>query len=440
MVLLATDAIQWHEGMLLLPQHFQQNDIRTRELLHFHIAEISPYHWGVRQLEFDRSLLTAGTLQINVLEAVMQDGLVISTYASEDEVIEYDLTQHRELFEQGPQMIYMAVRKRIAGKPNAAGKDPRLLSRDSGPIIDENTGEGNLRIPRYVPNVLIFVGKKPPQMFDSFPLMQVSLESNAYMLQPFLPPVLKVFKESDLGKTCVQISARIREKISYLSERMLSRVEGYMTQDAENASKALATSLIPFEALLNSEAVHPFQLYISLCQLAGQVSGLHPAQIPPIFKPYNHDNLQVSYDEVLDFIFLMIDRIQEGYTVIPFEKSGRDFGLKLRKEWTDDTFILGAKAPVAMSMAELTQWVKDAVIVTDSFVTTAMDSRVLGLVRKIITGDEKLQLVPARGVILFEATVNPDFIKPEESLHVFNVSDTDEKRPIEVVMYIPKVI
>src|SRR5436190_1813629 len=40
-------AIQWHEGMLLAPQHFQWLSLRQETLLQYHASAISPFHWGV---------------------------------------------------------------------------------------------------------------------------------------------------------------------------------------------------------------------------------------------------------------------------------------------------------------------------------------------------------------------------------------------------------
>lgn len=438
MVTLRTDAIQWHEGMLLLPQHFQQNDVRLQELLDFHISEISPYHWGIKVLEIDPSLLVNGELDITAFEAIMPDSTVISSYSNEGEKINVDLTQFESDFENGPQTIYAAIPKYVKGAANAKNQNSRFASMEGEPVVDENTGDGEIRIPRLVPNISLFVGSKPPSTYVSFPILKIAMDSNAYVLKDLIPPILKVRKDSALGKKCLHICSRIREKVAYLSERMLSRVEGYMTRDAEDAARALSTGLIPFEANLNSQASHPFQLYISLCSLAGHVAALNPSQIPPLFDPYDHDDLQGTYDRVVNFIFLMIDRIQEGYVVVPFVKQGRDFSLALRHEWIEEKFILGAKAPTSMSMNELSNWVNNCVIVSDSFVTSAMDSRVLGLNRNLVSGNEKLQLVPAKNVILFEATVDPKFIIPGERLHLFNVSDSDDNRPIEVVMYVPK--
>jgi hypothetical protein len=50
------DRIQWHEGMLLSPQHFQQEAARVDALVAWHTLASSPYSWGIRRLELDQSL------------------------------------------------------------------------------------------------------------------------------------------------------------------------------------------------------------------------------------------------------------------------------------------------------------------------------------------------------------------------------------------------
>ena len=73
-----TEAIDWHEGMLLAPQHFQQLALRQEELLHYHAAALAPFHWGVLRRDIDTAALTEGLLRVGGLEAVLPDGLVVS--------------------------------------------------------------------------------------------------------------------------------------------------------------------------------------------------------------------------------------------------------------------------------------------------------------------------------------------------------------------------
>ena len=55
------DSIQWHEGLLLTPQHFQQLSLRQEALLQYVASTIAPFNWGVRYLKIDPASLAAGT-------------------------------------------------------------------------------------------------------------------------------------------------------------------------------------------------------------------------------------------------------------------------------------------------------------------------------------------------------------------------------------------
>ena len=72
------DPIQWHEGMLLMPQHFQQMAGRFEGLVQNAVATVgSPYPWGLLRLEYDRSTLVDGLLRVLHVEAVMRDGFLV---------------------------------------------------------------------------------------------------------------------------------------------------------------------------------------------------------------------------------------------------------------------------------------------------------------------------------------------------------------------------
>ena len=77
------EAIQWHEGMLLAPQHLQQLSQRSESLVHYHLHSVTPFFWGIRHLEIDQKRLTTGVFWVVKLEAVMPDGLVVSHQAGQ---------------------------------------------------------------------------------------------------------------------------------------------------------------------------------------------------------------------------------------------------------------------------------------------------------------------------------------------------------------------
>ena len=64
--------------------------------------------------------------------------------------------------------------------------------------------------------------------------------------------------------------------------------------------------------------------------------------------------------------------------------------------------------------------------------------RILGAPRKRI--DAEGDLVPTRGACLFSVEVDPEFIEPNETLEIFNVSDpAGQKGPGEIVLYVRNI-
>src|SRR3990167_5597303 len=74
--------IQWHEGMLLQPHHFQRLSLRYERLIGYH-AQCMPFAWGVNHFEIDTVAVLEGILRITQLEAMMPDGTVVWHEATE---------------------------------------------------------------------------------------------------------------------------------------------------------------------------------------------------------------------------------------------------------------------------------------------------------------------------------------------------------------------
>ena len=73
-----TQRVVWSEGMLVSPQHMQQQDLYHERLLDERIAALSPYRWGVVSLEIDAGALGSGQLRVTRFLGVLPDGLYLS--------------------------------------------------------------------------------------------------------------------------------------------------------------------------------------------------------------------------------------------------------------------------------------------------------------------------------------------------------------------------
>ena len=211
------EAIQWHEGMLLTPQHFQQMQARFGALLQYQVMALAPFHWGVRHMRIDQTRLVSGIFRILELEAVLPDCLVVSHGVTVDEELELDLTQYADDLRTREMTIHLAIA--ASQGDTSKGTLTRYRSVEGELVADETTGDGFLRIPRLRPLLTLLATETPPPKYISFPIAKVILQNEAYITTEYIPPVLQVSLKSPLGTLCTGVSRRLREKAMYLAEQ-----------------------------------------------------------------------------------------------------------------------------------------------------------------------------------------------------------------------------
>lgn len=69
------DRVIWREGMLISPQHLQQQELFEAQTLHERLAASTALSWGVQALEFDAGALKSGRLKLTRFEGVTPDGV-----------------------------------------------------------------------------------------------------------------------------------------------------------------------------------------------------------------------------------------------------------------------------------------------------------------------------------------------------------------------------
>ncbi|MFN7963115.1 MAG: type VI secretion system baseplate subunit TssK [Thermoanaerobaculia bacterium] len=432
--------VQFHEGMLLAPQHFQQLVQRQEALLAYHSALLSPFHWGVRLLTVDSLALMDGLFRVLELEAVMPDGLIAATGDADGRELMVDLSPYQEAMKRGPLTIHLAVAGLRRNLATVGGENARFESVDGEQVADENTGEGELRIPRLRPRLRLLATDEPPARFASFPLARVAYKNDTYELAPdFEPPRLRVTLDSALGKLCQALAHRLREKAFFLADQVRSpsmamRVPQLL--ETKGLVASLVSALPGFEALLYSNQAHPFALYGGLCQVVGAVAGIGRSLVPPLLDPYDHHELYRTFDQARAFIAQTLDEgILEHYTAYPFLYREGSFLLPFDPAWVSRTLFLGVRCRDGMAEAEAVGWVEAAKIASRSVMPVLRGHRVTGAARSRSEGEG--DLLPGRGVTLWALNADAEFIRPGEVLEIRNLEDPDGRnRPVEILLYV----
>jgi type VI secretion system protein ImpJ len=433
------DAIQWHEGMLLAPQHFQLAAQRQEELLHYHMAAAAPFHWGVRHLEFDPGLLVTGTFRVLELEAVMPDGLLVSYAGDPEQPLEADLALSAEEARSGPLTVHLAVPARRRPNEPFAGSFARYRSVAGREVVDENTGEAPLEVPFLRPAPSLLVGATAPHKYVSFPIARVALVGETFAVTDFVPPALRVGTGSPVGAMAGGLAKRVREKAVYLSEKVRAATavgKGGAVAELQAMVQSLAGELPHLEAMLGAGVAHPYPLYLALCSLAGRLAAVRPAEVPPLFRPYDHADPRASFQPVVEFCTRMLDSVQETFRATAFHFEEGSFNLALRPDWMARTLVVGVTGQTGMTEAEVVTWFDEARIGSRSRMPSIRERRIRGAERKRIDTFGELELIGGKGTVLFAVRVEPEFIAPDEVLQVAHPAEhTGRARPREVVLY-----
>ena len=454
------DAIQWHEGMLLTPQHFQQMSLRQEQLLHYTTKYLFPFYWGVLHLKFDFVRLADGQFAVFELEAIMPDGLMV-VHDAETEELSVDLPKKQvEETKQKSLLVHLGVPNDLF---TSSKGDRRYRSIEGKTVKDMNDGEGEISIPRLKPRLRLFLDQAPPRnRFTSLPLAQVAYQNEAWEVTSFVPPLLQVHARSVLGEMLMTVIQQARSKAKFLSEQLRASTaiqsNTAMVFNTQNILQGLGTSLPQLEAMLATEVIHPYPLYLGLCALAGSIATFTSAMVPPVFEAYRHNDLRATFTPVCAFIGEILERIRESYIAFPFDYQNQQttlkfssalqwlapkpyFVLKLEtqrflKDQEKEYVVIGLKSREGMPKPEeLVNWGESCLIGSSTQINFIRERRIYGAQRKQIIGKEnKLNLIPPQGIVLFRVEIDPQFIQPDEVLIMVNELEKIP-HPVEIILY-----
>jgi type VI secretion system protein ImpJ len=435
-----TPAIQWHEGMLLSPQHLQQNDLRFEQLLNHHLSLLTPYHWGINYLKLDPIVFPEGLVRILAIQAVMPDGLVVNFEATtnDDNPLEIDLKPFKPASPKEEITVYLTMAESLPGISPVIGEWARYLSIDGVETKDMNLDDNTIKIPRLVPKLTLQVSDKLPSRYIGFPILKVIFQGEVFVNTNYMPACLQVHQDTPLWQYCSEASKTIREKAVYLCDKWQNQVGTPLLQETSTLLRPLVMVLPGLEALLNNPGVHPYTLFQKLCEVVGLLTSLRLSQVPPVLPPYHHSDLLECFKPILDLLKQCLHSIETTFAIFSFNQKERLFYLNLNPAFLEDKLYIGLRAPKEMSEPELEEWMSDCVIACDFAVESVRARRMTGTARRILRNEELSELMPSRGVVIFEVNNDPNYLQPNQNINIFNAADTPDWRPSEIVLYVRK--
>ena len=417
--------VQWAEGMLLAPQHFQQNQIYYEMQMKTMLQSSRAYYWGLQSLEVDTGALLAGRVVLRKLQGIMPDGLALSYNAERDKALELDLTGEEEsVTEVGkPIRVCIAVPVRTPGSASSRAPLRRFESVQGDAVPDENTGEDKMQVHRLRPLLKLRI-VDTAQRFVQLPILELRRDADgSFKLTDYVPPLLRVtldpwLEQESLGQQIERVLTKVRQKAIMLTGLVTSGQvrTGSVLENAHRATiERLVSQLPAVEMLLVSGAAHPFDIFLELSRLVGEVASINTNPVPDKLTRYQHDDLYPALCEAKDYIADTLELIKLNYQRFPFDYNDKGyFSLRLEGDMISDPLCLAAEVKPGRSVADLLQWLKSCRIASVSEQKKLAKERQKGAKPEFVDGFPGLEISANESRVLFTIESKTHVVPNEE--------------------------
>lgn len=419
------EAVQWHEGMLLAPQHFQQEARRIEALVNLGLRAAVPYLWGIWRLEIDDALLVSGLFRVTALEALMPDGMPVAHPRTGSEDLELDCTGLEAVLLRAPVTLHLAV-PALTDHAAADGALRRYVSVEDGMVVDQNLGENPVPIPRLRAAAVLLATDSPlvgpGASYVSLPVAVVGMVDGRLQRLDYQPPILRVTRSAPIHAIAEEVVGDMREKATALARRIRQAAEGDMVEstDVAAALRALVAPLPRLEAMLSDDATSPHDLYLQMCDALGAAAAVDFDLAPPSPPAYQHEDAMPAFAGLRRMICGAFGRLGRARRLIPFDAIG-DGAFRITPERIDDLrdpFLVVLTGGLAEAVDRTALWGEEAAIAGAGQMHGVQLNRVRGATRRMVDRPQSLDFaVPPRSVV-FEVARDPRYLAAGEAIEI----------------------
>lgn len=313
--------VLWSEGMLLQPQHLQQQERYWNYMVTQRPQVLEAYNWGITDLKIDLPLLTLGKFSILSARGILPDGTAFNIPAHDDAPIPIDIPAGVAQCK-----IYLALSLKDISLPasftehNLLDTKPRHRG-ESLDVVDNNAGvnfSAAVQIGKLYFNLLLATDDR--QGFSCLAIARVAECRTSQPLildEDFIPACLNVQALPHFASLITEVHGLLQYRGNILVERLIG---GAANSVAEITDFMLLQIINRFEPLLthysNIKGIHPEQLYRLLIELMAELSTFTSTRRRPIAAPqYQHDDLSGVFKPVIAEIRRALSQVLEESAV-----------------------------------------------------------------------------------------------------------------------------
>jgi type VI secretion system ImpJ/VasE family protein len=312
--------IHWHEGLFLLPHHFQRFQRMALENVRNDRKLGWAYPYGVVDAHLSSDDLENMQVKFDRLHAVMPSGLVVDFPGGAD----LPVINFKDAFQKkGSVTVLLAVPLLSENRSNTVnpskdtnGREKILYRLTEMECMDENTGDNPKPVLLRRINARLILDDEDRSDLEVLPLMRVIRGTGQDTGIPKQDPtyvgpclVLKgseilTFQLSDLNG---QLQASRKELVIQVNQGGFSIDTMRGVQFEQVMRLGILNRLgARLDSLLKVPFVPPFDYYLLLRDLLGELSALHPEKDLYECMPYQHDTPYDCIQEIIQKVRLFL--------------------------------------------------------------------------------------------------------------------------------------
>lgn len=415
----AITQIAWYEGLQLLPQHFQSWDARLDGLLQRHMLSRSAYSWGMDRLKIDEQALSRGTLRLTLAAGCFPDGLIFTWDSLRNGSVECALETSMEPI----RYALAAPREDFTENGTYVGRYTQFVAR---PLADRTNSDEKAAIVRLSPNLSIRKWDALNPLYVQIPFLEVANTATGFAVTGFHPPTVRLIPDSPCAGEVVSLICLLRAKAAQLGVRPLPALLTSEFHPGLNwVLSSLVTGLPRLEAQMEGMVTHPYDLFLSLCMIAGAVSPL-AGRTPDHFPAYNHADLGASISGVVRFISDVVTSIgmsPSRWSKSPFSFADGEWIGPVPVSRTQGELLVLVTYDKDTPVSVVSSWLQHALICFSEEKSRCREARVRGLTRHSQPRPEVgLEAAPGECYIRIEVRNGTDTLERQ-----LIIADPDER-------------
>lgn len=352
----AAQKVVWTEGLLMAPQHLQQQDLFHEALLCDRLDAIDPFNWGVTRIELDKKALAANQVKLALFRGVLPDGTVLALDENHPEAPASRVIAEHFPHNQLALDVYLglpAEREGIDNFAQATAAPVRYMpwKREVHDMAGSST-TAEVAFARRKP-LLVFGDESRDGLVGMKVLEIVRDDAGGLVVaEPYIPPCLRVDASPFLMAGLRRLLGNMVTRHKALSDARSQAGKSSVEFGAKDVTRFLLLSTINayipvLTHVVDAGHISPQRLYLLLSQLAGQLTTFSSEIGPTDLPSFVYTDLRATFETLLARLTALLQStIEEHYVAIPLE--GRPNGMyaaQLREDriWACDRFLLAVK-------------------------------------------------------------------------------------------------